>query len=109
MKEKQIERVKAKIDQFKKALARDKQYLGGQHRDGQGIRYIIPEQYIKIEDYKGALRYFTWFNKAFPDDSCYPIFLFEWTFVLFKCEKLKDAEKKTHRTFFSNTYLFDNY
>ena len=109
MTDKEIERVKAKIEKYKKALAADKKYWGGQYHDGQGIRYIIPEQFIKIIDYKGGLRYLNWFDKSFPDDSGYPIFLFEWTFILFKCDKLIGAEKKAYQTFFSNTYLFDKF
>lgn len=109
MTEKQIERVKEKIEKYKKALAADKRNWGGQYHDGQGIRYIIPEQFIKIKDYKGGLKYLNWFDKNFPDDSGYPIFLFEWTFILFKCEKVTEAEQKAHRTFFSNTYLFDKF
>jgi len=109
MTEKQIERVKLKIAKYKKELADDKKFWGGYYHDGRGIRYVIPEQYIKICDYKGAVKYFNWFAKNFPDDTCYPIFLFEWTFSLFKCGKLVEAEKKAHRTFFSNTYLFDNF
>jgi hypothetical protein len=50
-----------------------------------------------------------WFDKNFPDDSGYPIFLFEWTFILFKCDKLIQAENKAYQTFFSNTYLFDKF
>ena len=109
MTDKQTERVKAKIEKYKHALAADKKYWGGQHHDGQGIRYIIPEQFIKIIDYKGGLRYLNWFEKNFPDDIGYPIFLFEWTFILFKCDKLIEAENKAHQTFFSNTYLFDKF
>ena len=70
---------------------------------------MIPEQFIKIKDYKGGLRYLNWFAKTFPDDSGYPIFLFEATFILFKCDKFAEAEEKAHRTFFSNTYLFDKF
>jgi hypothetical protein len=109
MTEKQIERVKLKIAKYKKELADDKKFWGGYYHDGRGIRYVIPAQYIKISDYKGAVKYFNWFAKNFPDDTCYPIFLFEWTFSLFKCGKLVEAEKKAHRTFFSNTYLLDNF
>ncbi|MDQ6758198.1 MAG: hypothetical protein M3004_14845 [Bacteroidota bacterium] len=109
MTDKQIDQVKRKIEKYKKALAADKKYWGGQYHDGGGIRYLIPEQFIKIKDYKGGLRYLNWFDKNFPDDSSYPIFLFEWTFILFMCDKLKQAEQKAHRTFFSNTYLFDNF
>jgi hypothetical protein len=109
MTDKQIERVKAKIEKYKKALAADKKYWGGQYQDGQGIRYIIPEQFIKIKDYKGGQRYLNWFDKNFPDDSGYPIFFFEWTFILFKCDKLIESQNKVHQTFFSNTYLFDKF
>ena len=109
MTDKQIERVKARIEKYKKALVADKKYWGGHYHDGQGIRYIIPEQFIKIKDYKGGLRYLTWFDKNFQDDAGYPVFLFEWTFILFKCDKLIKAEQKAHGTFFSNTYLFDKF
>ena len=107
MTDKQIERVKIKIRKLKQALADDKKHWGGAYHDGSGIRYVIPQQYIKIKDYKGGLRYLRWFDKAFPDDIGYPIFLFESVFILFKSGKLQEAEKKAHRTFFSNTYLFD--
>lgn len=107
MTDKQLQRTITKIAKYKKALAADKKYWGGHHHDGQGIRYLIPGLYIKISDYKGGLRYLNWFNKNFPDDSGYPIFLFEYAFILFKCNKLIDAERKVFSTFFSNTYLFD--
>ncbi|MBK9729670.1 MAG: hypothetical protein IPO86_16330 [Saprospiraceae bacterium] len=109
MTEKQIERVRNKIDKYRKALAADKKLWGGFYHDGQGIRYVIPGQFLKIKDYKGCFRYFNWFKKNFPDDSCDPIILFEWTFTLYKCGKLVDAEKNAHRTFFSNPYLFDKF
>ena len=109
MTDKQIEKIKLKIDKYKKALASDKKHWGGYYHDGQGIRYLIPELYIQIADFKGGLKYFNWFNKNFPDDSCYPIFLFEWTFVLYQNNLQQDAEKKLHQTFFSNTYLLDKF
>lgn len=109
MTDKQIDRIKVKIDKYKKALSLDKKQWGGFYNDGQGIRYVIPALYIQMLDYKGGQKYFNWFDKNFPDDSCYPIFLFEWTFVLFKCNKLIEAEKKLHLTFFSNTYLLDKF
>lgn len=65
------------------------------------------ELFIKLRDYKGGLRYLKWFDKAFPNDACYPIFLFEWTMILYKVGKVADAEKKLLQTFFSNTYIFD--
>lgn len=104
---KQQERIKNKIKKIKTALAADKKYWGGQYHDGQGLRYFPPQLYIELNDFKGGLRYFNWFNKNFPDDSGYPDFLFEWTIILFKTGRLKEAEKKVFETFCSNTYLFD--
>jgi hypothetical protein len=102
---KQEERIKNKIK--KAALSADKKRWGGQYHDGQGLRYYPPQLYIELNDFTGGLRYFNWFNKNFSDDSGYPDFLFEWTIILFKTGKLKDAEKKAFETFRSNTYLFD--
>jgi hypothetical protein len=62
MTDKQIEGVKARIEKYKKALAADKKYWGGQYHDGQGIRYLILKQFIKIRDYKGGQRYLNWFD-----------------------------------------------
>ena len=104
---KQQERIKNKIKKVKAALSADKKRWGGQYHDGQGLRYYPPQLYIELSDFTGGLRYFNWFNKNFSDDSGYPDFLFEWTIILFKTNRLKEAGKKAFETFQSNTYLFD--
>ena len=109
MTEKQIERIRLRITKIKKELAADKKHWGGYYHDGRGLRYLPPGLFIKIKDYKGGLRYLQWFNRSFPDDSGYPIFLFEWTMILFKTGKLKQAEKKAYETYMSNVYLFDKF
>jgi hypothetical protein len=109
MTKKQIERVKNKITKIKKGLAADKKHWGGYYHDGRGLRYMPPELYLKIQDYTGSLRYFNWFNKNFPEDSCYPIFLFEWAITLFKTKRIKLAENKIKHTFYTNTYLIDKF
>jgi len=109
MTEKQIERVKTKIKKIKAALAADKKRWGGFYDDSRGLRYAPPRLYIQIADFSGGLRYINWFQKNFPDDSCYPDFLFEWTIILFKTGRLKEAEKKAFQTFCHNTYLFDKF
>jgi hypothetical protein len=48
--------------------------------------------YVQLGDYAGGLRYTRWFDKNFPDDIGYPDFLFEWTIILFRNAKLKEAE-----------------
>lgn len=70
----------------------------------------MPTKYfIKLSDFKGGQTYLKWFDKTFPDDCGFPDFLFEWTVILFKCGKTKEAEKKAFETFCSNTYLFDKF
>lgn len=105
--DKKIKATQAKILRLKKALAADKRFWGGEYHDGGGVRYLLPAQYIKIKDYKGGLRYVNWFNKNFPDDTAHAIFLFEWTFILFKCGKLNEAKQKLLLTLESNKFLFD--
>lgn len=106
---KQEERIRNKIERIRKSLAADKKRSGGYYDDSRGLRYLPPEQFIELKDYKGGLRYLQWFNRTFPDDAGYPIFLFEWTLILFKTGNLKEAEKKAFQTFFENHYLFDKF
>jgi len=106
---KQEERIRNKITRIRKELVADKKHWGGYHHDGKGLRYLLPEHFIKLKDYKGGLRYLRWFDRTFPDDCGYPIFLFEWTIIMFMTGKTQEAEKKAIETFFSNTYLFDKF
>ena len=106
---KQAEKIKKKIDDIKAALAADKKQWGGQYHDGRGLRYLPPQYYIQLGDFMGALRYFNWFDKNFPDDAGFPHFLFEWTIVLFKTGKLKEAQIKLFQTYTGNTYIFDKF
>lgn len=105
MTEKQLERIKLKIKKIKAALAAEKKRWGC-YDDSRGLRYDPPQLYIKMGDFSGGLRYLNWFSKNFPYDIGYPNFLFEWTVILFKTGRRKEAEKKAFQTFCSNTYLF---
>jgi hypothetical protein len=109
MTEKQKERVRNKIAKIRKELAADKKRWGGYHDDSRGLRYMPPALFVKLRDYKGGLRYLRWFDRAFPDESGYPLFLFEWTLILFKTGNLKEAEKKACQTFFSNSYFLHKF
>jgi len=105
---KETEKYKKYIADVKRALAAEKRKFGAYH-DGRGMRYYPPKAYIKLQDYKGGLTYLKWFYKNFPDDIGFPDFLFEWTFILFKTDNLKEAERKAFQTFCANTYLFDKF
>jgi hypothetical protein len=105
---KQIERIQTKIKNIRAALVAEKRKFGG-FFDSRGLRYMPLPLFIKIQDYKGGLVYLRWFKKNFPDDIGFPDFLFEWTLILFKNGKFKDAEIKAIECYFSNSYLFDKY
>jgi hypothetical protein len=106
---KQEERLRNKIKKIKAALAADKRSWGGYYHDGQGLRYEPPHLYLQLKDFTGGLRYMNWFNKNFPEDVGFPDFLFEWTIILFKTGRFKEAEKKAFQTFAQNTYVFDKF
>ena len=106
MTEKQIEKIKDAIKRYRGRLTGEKRRFGG-YFDNGGIRYIIPELYLQIGDYKGALNYFRWFSREFPDDSGFPSFNLFCTFILYQNKKFKEAVRSAYKTAFSNTYLID--
>jgi len=106
---KQQERIITKIKKIKAELAADKKRWGGFYNDSRGLRYLPPRLYIQLTDFSGGLRYMNWFTRNFSDDCGFPDFLFEWTIILFKTGRLKDAEKKAFETFCCNTYIFNKF
>lgn len=106
MTEKQINRIKKTIKFYRTRLAAEKR-IHGAYDDSAGLRYIIPELHFQIRDYKGALVYFRWFSKAFPDDTGFPFFNLLWSAAFFENNKIKEAIQKAYETAFSNTYLLD--
>jgi len=106
MTEKQIEKLKKTIRSYRAILAGEKRKFGG-YDDSAGRRYDIPFFYMELRDFKGAMRYFNWFEKEFPDDIGDLFFNFIWALTLFENKKFEKARKKLYKTAFSNTYLFD--
>jgi hypothetical protein len=106
MTERQIERIKKTIKFYRARLAAEKR-MHGDYDDSSGLRYIIAELYFQIMDYKGALVYFRWFSKAFPDDTGFPVFNLFWSAAFFENNKIPQAIQKAYETSFSNTYLLE--
>lgn len=104
----QAERLREQIAGVKRRLAAEKRRFGD-YDDSGGYRYLPPKLYVQLSDYTGGLRYTRWFDKNFGDDIGYPDFLFEWTILLFKNGRLKEAERKAAQTYCCNTYLFDKF
>jgi hypothetical protein len=98
MTEKQIERIRNTIKVYRSRLAGEKKRFGG-YFDNGGVRYKIPELYIQLGDYKGALTYFRWFEREFSDDCGFPFFDLFWSFTYFKNKREKDAIRLAYRTF----------
>ena len=105
---KQTERIRKQIAAVKRRLAAEKRRFGA-YDDSGGWRYLPPKLYVQLGDYAGGLRYVRWFDKNFGDDIGYPDFLFEWTVLLFKNGRLRDAERKAVQTYCLNTYLYDQF
>ncbi|RYE58076.1 MAG: hypothetical protein EOP48_04365 [Sphingobacteriales bacterium] len=105
---KQIEQFRSKIANIKRTLAAEKRKFGC-YDDSRELRYLPVKYFVQLQDYKGGLAYLQWFSKNFPDDGGFPDFLFEWTIILFKCGKAKDAARMAFETFCANTYLFDRF
>lgn len=105
---KQAERLREQIAGVKRRLAAEKRRFGD-YDDSGGYRYLPPKLYVQLGDYAGGLRYTRWFDKNFGDDIGYPDFLFEWTILLFKNGRLKEAERKAVQAYCCNTYLFDKF
>lgn len=108
MSPKQAERLRKQVADVKRFLAAEKRKFGA-YDDSPGYRYFPPKCFVQLGDYAGGLRYVRWFDKNFPDDIGYPDFLLEWTILLFKNARLKEAERKAIQTYCSNTYLFDQF
>jgi hypothetical protein len=106
MTEKEIDKIKNLIKVYKSRLSGEKKRFGG-YFDNGGVRYKIPELYIQLGDYKGALTYFSWFEREFPDDAGFPFFDMFWSFTYYKNKKEKDAIRLAYRTAFSNIYMID--
>lgn len=106
MTEKQKQKILKTIKAYRAILANEKRRFGG-YMDSGGIRYVIPELYLKIQDYKGAMTYFRWFSKAFPDDIGFPSFNLFWAATLFENNKIPESLGKVYETAFSDTYLLD--
>lgn len=100
-------RLKTKLERYKKILHAEKQRFGG-YDDSAGLRYLLGPMYMLLDDNTGALRSFSWFAHAFPDDVGEPGFLLCWTLALHQAtgnRKRKAAIDKLKQTMLSNLYV----
>jgi len=100
-----MQKIKATIARYRRALNKewkDHQFIG----DGAGKRYMIGPLYLQIDDTKGAMAHYHWFEKMFDDDSGEPFHRMGWTLTLHRNGSGQDAERMLLITMLTNLYLF---
>lgn len=104
----QAARLRQKIADIRRVLAREKRTFGG-YDDSRGLRYFPPQYFVHLGDFKGGYTYLRWFANCFPDDVGFSAFLFEWTLILFQNGKFPQAAQKALETYYSDTHLIDHF
>ena len=74
--------------------------------DGAGIRFMIGPLYLRIDDTKGAMAHYQWFEKMFDDDSGEPFHRMGWTLSLHRHGDDPGAERMLLIAMLTNLYLF---
>jgi len=74
--------------------------------DGAGKRFMIGPLYLRIDDTKGAMAHYKWFEKMFDDDSGEPFHRMGWTLTLQRHGDDPAAERMLLIAMLKNLYLF---
>lgn len=104
MKSKKETSVLKKIKRIKDSLAKEKTTLGCIH-DGRGLRYIIPKMLMDIMALTDGKRYYTWFNKNFPDDIGEPYMFVQWMCLFYYRKEYKLAKEIIKKIIHQNIYV----
>ena len=96
--------IHSRIDQLKKTLKKEKREWGA-YDDSYGRRILIGPLYLLANDTEGALKYYKWYRKNFPDDIPEPHMLLCWTLSLLRAGLEDDAKLKLYQTMLSNLYV----
>jgi len=100
-------KIKATIARYRRALNKewkDHNFIS----DGAGKRYMIGPLYLRIDDTKGAMAHYQWFEKMFDHDSGEPFHRMGWTLTLHRNGLDQDAERMLLIAMLKNLYLFPN-
>jgi len=74
--------------------------------DGAGKRFMIGPLYLRIDDTKGAMAHYKWFEKMFDDDTSEPFHRMGWTLTLHRSGDDPGAERMLLIAMLKNLYLF---
>ena len=98
-------KIKETIARYRRALNKewkDHNFIS----DGAGKRYMIGPLYLRIDDTKGAMAHYQWFEKMFDHDSGEPFHRMGWTLALHRHADDSGAERMLLITMLKNLYFF---
>jgi hypothetical protein len=98
-------KIKATIARYRRLLNKewkDHNFIS----DGAGKRFMIGPLYLRIDDTKGAMAHYKWFEKMFDDDSGEPFHRMGWSLTLHRHGDDPGAERMLLITMLTNLYLF---
>ena len=98
-------RIKATITRYRRLLNiewKEHNFIS----DGAGKRFMIGPLYLRIDDTKGAMAHYNWFEKMFDDDSGEPFHRMGWTLSLHRHGDNPAAERMLLIAMLKNLYLF---
>ena len=100
-------KIKATIARYRRAMNKewkDHHFIS----DCAGKRYMIGPLYLRIDDTKGAMAHYKWFEKMFSDDSGEPFHRMGWTLALHRNGSGEGAERMLLIAMLKNLYMFPN-
>ncbi|MBT3629726.1 MAG: hypothetical protein HOB84_07700 [Candidatus Marinimicrobia bacterium] len=98
-------KIKATIARYRRLLNKewkDHNFIS----DGAGKRFMIGPLYLRIDDTKGAMAHYKWFEKMFDGDSGEPFHRMGWTLTLHRSGFDNAAERMLLIAMLKNLYLF---
>ena len=99
------QKIKATIARYKRSMNKewkDHHFIS----DGAGKRYMIGPLYLRIDDTKGAMAHYQWFEKMFDDDSGEPFHRMGWALTLYRSGDEAGAVRMLLNAMLQNLYLF---
>jgi hypothetical protein len=99
------QKIKATIARYRRLLNKEWK----EHHfisDGAGKRFMIGPLYLRIDDTKGAMAHYKWFEKMFDDDSGEPFHRMGWALTLHRHGDDPGAERMLLIAMLKNLYLF---
>ena len=97
-------KIRAKISSYKRKLQKEKEEFGF-ISDGYGKRFLIGTLYLLSGDLPGALEYYQWYEKEFPDCSGEPLHDLSWALALFLSGDRPQARKHLIDALFLNLHI----